>query len=131
VLAIVGQQSITVLADARTRPANDFFSVKVSGGTTPHPQGSSRGEKCERDFFYRTAAQASGETTVMHDFPLTDVDTMVKIAAAPRNNMRPQRRSRLAAQAKIAPARAVIGTDPGQRDPAMDTVTLHTASPMT
>jgi len=89
VLAIVGQQSITVLADARTRPANDFFSVKVSGGATPHPQGSSCGEKRERDFFYRAAAQASGETTVMHDSPLTDVDAMVKIAAAPRNHMRP------------------------------------------
>jgi hypothetical protein len=89
VLAIVGQQSITVLTDARTRPANDFFPVKVSGGATSHPQGSSRGEKCERDFFYRTAAQASGATTVMYDFPLTDVDAMVKIAAAPRNHMRP------------------------------------------
>jgi hypothetical protein len=89
VLAIIGQQSITVLADARTRPANDFFTVKVSGGATPQPQGSSRGEKCERDFFYRTASQASGETTVMHDFPLTDVDAMVKIAATSRDHMRP------------------------------------------
>jgi hypothetical protein len=88
VLAIIGQQSITVLADARTRAANDFFTVKVSGGVTPHPQGPSRGEKCERDFFYRTAAQASGEATVMHDVPLTDVDAMVKIAATSRNHMR-------------------------------------------
>jgi hypothetical protein len=44
---------------------------------------------CERDLFYRTAMQSSGETTVMHDFALTDVDAMVKIAAAPRNHMRP------------------------------------------
>jgi hypothetical protein len=89
VLTIVGQQSIAVLADARTCAANDFFSVKVRGRATPHPQGPSRGEKCERNFFYRTATQTCGATTIMHDFALTDVDAMVKIAAASRNHMRP------------------------------------------
>ena len=67
----------------------------------------------------------------MHDSPLTDVDAMVKIAVAPRNHMRPQRRSRLAAQENIAPTQAEIGPEPGRRDRAMDAVTLHTSSLMT
>src|SRR5712671_4603373 len=66
VLAVIGQQAIIILAEARASASDGFFGRKYRLGVIDASHFAAGGESRQRDFLNRTALPEPRETRVMH-----------------------------------------------------------------
>jgi hypothetical protein len=87
VLAVVGEQPITVLPHPRARPTDHFSRFEARSCAGLDPDGAAVAETGERNLLDRPSMQSVRESSVMHDVAVADVDTMMQIAAPRGNNV--------------------------------------------
>jgi hypothetical protein len=76
-LAVVGKQVITVLADPRARSLNHFLALELARRLGFDPHGAAARESRQRDFFDWTAMQTTPKSGVMHDLASAHVDPVM------------------------------------------------------
>ena len=57
VLAVVAEQSITILPEARARPVRHLGAIEAGGRLASHPDRPFLRETCKRNLFHRTPAE--------------------------------------------------------------------------
>ena len=76
VLAVVAEETITILADPGSRSPNHFLAVEVNGARS-NPESVSMSETRERNLFHRSPVKPMYEGAVMDDPAAADVNTVV------------------------------------------------------
>jgi hypothetical protein len=87
VLAVIGQQAIVILAEARAGASDDFFGRKDGLGVIDDSQLAAGGESRQGDFLYRTALPEPGKTRVMHHPSIANIYAVVGIPSAQGRQM--------------------------------------------
>ena len=87
VLAVVGEQTITVFTYPGTRSANCLSRVEARSRTGSDPDRATAGEISERYLFHRPSAKPEAESRVMHDLAIADVDSVVQITTTRRDDV--------------------------------------------
>jgi hypothetical protein len=87
VLAVVGQQAIASLPYARTRAPHDFIGIESGRAPVANPKRATVGELLEADLFDRPSAQALHETAVLNDLSAPNIDAVMGITSARRNEV--------------------------------------------
>jgi hypothetical protein len=91
-LAVVGQQAITIFPQTGSRSADNLADIEIGGRTGYHPDALAACEMSERNFFHRSSTQPARESRVVNDLASTDVDSVMQIAASRCDKVRTQRR---------------------------------------
>jgi hypothetical protein len=87
VLAVVGEKSVAVFADAGERPARHFCPTEPRRRVDPDPDCPSQREARERNFFHRTSPQSAHSRFVVNDIAAPNIDAVMAEATARRNQM--------------------------------------------
>jgi len=87
VLAVVRQQAVAVFAEARAGAQHGFFAGILRERMRAHGDGVTVGKCLERDFFDGAAMRGLGETCVVNDLAAADINAVVFVAAALRDQM--------------------------------------------
>jgi hypothetical protein len=90
-LAIAGQDPIVAFAQTRTRPLHHFVSIEAVS-VTSEPDAVAVGKSLERNLLHRSAPPTVPKTGVVDDAAVTDVDAVVRVERAWRNEMGGKRR---------------------------------------
>jgi hypothetical protein len=90
VLVIVRQDAVAAFAEARTCPCHHFATIEA-WPITSNPDAAAVREIFERNVFHRSAAQSMARPGVMNDATIADVDTMMAVERARRDEMRGDR----------------------------------------
>jgi hypothetical protein len=88
VLAVVGQDPVGVLADSRSRPRDHGVSIESSVIVRTNPDRASARKLLEGHFLDRSGAPAAGEAPIVHHIAVADVDAVMHVASARRDDMR-------------------------------------------
>jgi hypothetical protein len=91
VLAVIGQQAIIVLTEARTGASDDFFGRKYRSGMSDDSHRVTGGESRQGDFLNWTALPECGETRIVHHSSTADIHAMMGISSARGRQMGPER----------------------------------------
>jgi hypothetical protein len=92
VFAVVADDVIAILAEPTARTANHILAVEAPIRVRADGDGPAASELRQRHFFNRSKAKAPDETGVMDDSPVTDIEAVMEVAAARRDEMRRQGR---------------------------------------
>lgn len=87
VLAIVGEDPVLGFTHSRARPLYRDLAGKFVLAILPNQQWAAGGKSIDGDFFYRAAVERSRQTGVVHDFAVANVDAMVPIPQARRDDV--------------------------------------------
>jgi hypothetical protein len=87
VFAVVADDVISILAEPAAGTANHILAVEAPIRVRAYGNGPAAGELRQGDFFNRPEAEPSDETRVMDDPPLTDIEAVMDVAAARRDEM--------------------------------------------
>jgi hypothetical protein len=92
VFAVVANDVISILAKATAGTKNHVFAVEARIAVGAYGDGPAASKFRQRHLFHRSALEASDETGVMDDPPVTHVKAVVEVAAARRDEVCSQRR---------------------------------------
>lgn len=92
VLAIVGQEAVALLSQARLGAVDDFLRRKFRRYPAPHGYRSSSAKVSQRNLLHRSPGEEAGNCPTVYDFSVAHVDAMMDIADARCDQMRAKRR---------------------------------------
>jgi hypothetical protein len=92
VLAVVADQAVMVFTHPGSRSADYLVATKVRRRIQAGPDRTPTRESIKRYFFDRTAEQSMGRACVVNDFTFAYVDSVMKKAAARRDDVRTRRK---------------------------------------
>lgn len=87
VLAIVGEQLVSVLAESRVGAANRFGALEPGVRALPDPDGVPMCKLSERDLLHWASMQRPRQSCVMHYPPVSRINTVMRIAKSLGNEM--------------------------------------------
>ena len=87
VLTVVGQQSVGVFAQSGARSADHLPTIEVRCRIGSDPARVAARETSERNLFHRPSVEAMCESRVMHDLAIADVDSVMLVTTARRDNV--------------------------------------------
>ena len=87
VLAIVGEDPVLGFTDSRASPLHRVLAGKLVLAILPNQEWAAGGKSIDGDFFHRAAVARSRQTSVVHDFAVANVDAMVPIPQARRDEV--------------------------------------------
>lgn len=88
VLAVVPNDVISILAKPTARTTNHIFPVEARIRVCAYGDGPATSKFRQRHLFYRSAVETSDDPRVMDDPTLTDIEAVMDVAAARRDEMR-------------------------------------------
>src|SRR5450631_89053 len=91
VLAVIGQQAIIVLTEARMGASDDFFGRKYRSWVMDDSHRVPGGESSQGDLLNRTALPECGETRIVHHSSTADIHAMMGISSARGRQMGTER----------------------------------------
>src|ERR1700677_4653640 len=92
VLAIVAQQPIIVLPEARAGAPDDLIGRKLRLGMIDDRQRMTVGESSQRHLLHRSALPERREPRVMHHATVADVDAVMAVSSTRCGQVRAERR---------------------------------------
>jgi hypothetical protein len=119
VLAVIGQQAIIILAEARAGTSDDFFGRKYTFRVMDDSHLAPGGESRQGDILNRTALPECGEARVVHDSPAADIHAMMGISSARSRQMGTERQLLLPCRRGTR-----LGTR-GARARIVETIVIH------
>jgi hypothetical protein len=87
VLAIVRKDSVTVLAQPRSRAGDHFLQIETGIDARSHPNRPAIGEIRKRHLFYCTETEAASKAGIVNDPAFADVNAMMGVTASERDHM--------------------------------------------
>src|ERR1700758_2579281 len=81
VLAVIGQQPITVFPHTRSCAPDDLADIEVRCSAGPYPHALPGCETRQRNFFHRSATQTVRESGVVNDLATANVDSVMQVAS--------------------------------------------------
>jgi len=87
VLAVIGEKSVAVFADAGERPTRHCCATESRRRVSSDPNRPSKREARERNFFHRTSPQSGHNRFVVNDVAAPHIDAVATEATARRNQM--------------------------------------------
>jgi hypothetical protein len=108
VLAIVSEEVIAIFPEPQSCSAHHRRRVMPARFLQANPDRVALAELHQRDLFHRTATQPAGESSVLHDPPLSRIDAVVRIPEPRRHHVRAKGRLTLGGQRSLrGPAAAM------------------------
>jgi len=114
VFAIIRQQVVAILAQARAGPANYFVPVGPTQFLDAKPDRASLSELRKGHLFHRTSTQSAGQASVLHHPSSTHVDAVMRITPTRRHHVRPKGRLQLRIERFIARQSAAMAALPSK-----------------
>lgn len=90
VFAVVADDVVSILAKPTARATNHVFPVEARIRVSAYGNGPATSKFRQRHLFYRSAVEASNDTRVMDDPPMTHIEAVMDVAASRRDEMRGQ-----------------------------------------
>jgi hypothetical protein len=87
VFAVIADDVIAILAKPAAGTANHILALETPIRVRAYRDRPAASELRQRDFFDRPEAEAADEPRVMDDPPVTDIEAVMDVAAARRDEM--------------------------------------------